>query len=580
MKAKHLLLAAALLFGGCNSGINLLKDRAYFKSFTYTGNDPCFEPSRLNDGEIFNPVLQGAYSDASVCRKDGDYYMVTATYTFFPGLAVLHSKDLVNWEQVSYALPSERQCLNTSLKSTQGLFPATVRYNRHDGYFYITGTFVGGGGHFIVKAKDPAGEWSDPEWIFGIGGVHPSLFFDDDGTAYLLNQGTPDRVPDYPDFKVIWMQRFNLQTMKTEGERRIILAGGDIPAKKPSWLEAPHLFKIDGYYYLTASEGGSLGNGFASCVYRSSEPFGPYTRYENNPILTQRRLSPGREDAVVGTGHTDFVDTPDGDWYAFFQGIRSYSATGDYNCGRETFMMPVNFEDGWPYIIRNGENIPLKLKAPGGAAYSNDSAAFAPNIPHGNFTYTERFLSGELPPQWFFLRTPVSPDMEQRGRLNEGIVIPLEINNIRSVRHTSFIAMRQMHNVFSSEVEMHFLPGSVDQFAGLALFGGDNYGYQFGISLRDDLPALILQRSVKQGETVAKEELEVKKLDNGFAGRIILRVERQDDGFVFKYKYSEESEYETFKDKVSVEYLSEQKTNEFYGTVIGMYASKEEGSGN
>ena len=125
---------------------------------------------------------------------------------------------------------------------------------------------------------------------------------------------------------------------------------------------------------------------------------------------------------------------------------------------------------------------------------------------------------------------------------------------------------------------MHFLPGSVDQFAGLALFGGDNYGYQFGISLRDDLPALILQRSVKQGETVAKEELEVKKLDNGFAGRIILRVERQDDGFVFKYKYSEESEYETFKDKVSVEYLSEQKTNEFYGTVIGMYASKEEGS--
>ena len=216
MKAKHLLLAAALLFGGCNSGINLLKDRAYFKSFTYTGNDPCFEQSRLNDGEIFNPVLQGAYSDASVCRKDGDYYMVTSTYTFFPGLAVLHSKDLVNWEQVSYALPTERQCLNTSLKSTQGLFPATIRYNRHDGYFYITGTLVGGGGHFIVKAKDPAGEWSDPEWIFGIGGVHPSLFFDDDGTAYLLNQGTPDRVPDYPDFKVIWMQRFNLQTMKGE----------------------------------------------------------------------------------------------------------------------------------------------------------------------------------------------------------------------------------------------------------------------------------------------------------------------------------------------------------------------------
>ncbi|MCR4560044.1 MAG: glycoside hydrolase family 43 protein [Bacteroidales bacterium] len=578
MKAKHLLLAAALLFGGCNSGINLMKDRAYFKSFTYTGNDPCFEQSRLQEGEIFNPVLQGAYSDASVCRKGGDYYMVTSTYTFFPGLAVLHSKDLVNWEQVSYALPTERQCLNTSLKSTQGLFPSTIRYNKHDDYFYITGTFVGGGGHFIIKTKDPAGEWSDPEWIFGIGGVHPSLFIDDDGTAYLLNQGTPDRVPDYPDFKVIWMQRFNLQTMKTEGERKIILAGGDIPEKKPAWLEAPHLFKIDGYYYLTASEGGSLGNGFASCVYRSSEVFGPYTRYGNNPILTQRRLTAGREDAVISTGHTDFVDTPEGDWYSFFQGVRPYSPNGDYNYGRETFMLPVIFDEGWPYIIRNGDNISLKLKAPKGGSYVKDSAAFSPHIPHGNFTYKERFLKEELPLQWFYLRTPVSPDMEKRGSLEEGIVIPLEINNIRSIRHTSFIAMRQMHNVFSSEVEMHFLPGSVEQFAGLALFGGDSYGYQFGVSLRDDLPTLILQRSVKQGETIAKEELEVKKLDSGFAGRIILRVERRDDGFVFKYRYSEEAEYEIFKDKVSVEYLSERKTGEFYGTVIGMYASKEEGS--
>ncbi|MBQ3657190.1 MAG: family 43 glycosylhydrolase [Bacteroidales bacterium] len=580
MNAKHLLLAAALLFGGCNSDIHLLKDKAYFKSFTYTGNDRCFEESRLGEGEIFNPVLQGSYSDASVCRKDDDYYLITSTYTFFPGIAVLHSKDLVNWKQISYALPTERQCLNTSLKSVQGIFPSTIRYNKHNGYFYITGTFVGGGGHFIIKAKDPAGEWSDPEWIFGIGGVHPSLFFDDDGTAYLLNQGTPDRVPDYPDFKVIWMQKFNLETMKTEGERKIILAGGDIPEKKPSWLEAPHLFKIGEYYYLTASEGGSLGNGFAGCVYRSKNPFGPYTRYENNPIVTQRRLSPAREDAVVGTGHTDFVDTPDGKWYAFFQGIRPYSPEGDYNYGRETFMMPIIFDDGWPYIIRNGDNIPLKIKAPDGIKYAKDSAAFATYIPHGNFTYTEKFLSTELPLQWFYLRTPVSPETEKPDNIQEGIFVPLEINNIRSIRHTSLIAMRQMHNNFTAETEMHFLPSSVEQFAGLAIFAGDSYGYQLGVTLREELPVLVLQRSLKQGETVAKDELEIKKLDNGFAGRIILRIERLENGFVFKYKFDANQKFETFKDNVSVEYLSCQKNGEFYGSVIGLYASKEEGVEN
>ena len=187
-------------FSNCGSDIQLLKEQAYFKSFTYTGNDSEFDNSRLQNDEIFNPILQGSYSDASICRKNQDYYMVTATYTFYPGVAVLHSTDLVNWEQIAYALPTEKQCLNTSLKSEQGVFPCTIRYSPKDGYFYITGTFVGGGGHFVIRATDPKGPWTDPEWLFGVGGVHTSLFIDDDNQAYLLNQGTPDRVPDYPDF--------------------------------------------------------------------------------------------------------------------------------------------------------------------------------------------------------------------------------------------------------------------------------------------------------------------------------------------------------------------------------------------
>ena len=563
-------------FSNCGSDIQLLKEQAYFKSFTYTGNDSEFDNSRLQNDEIFNPILQGSYSDASICRKNQDYYMVTATYTFYPGVAVLHSTDLVNWEQIAYALPTEKQCLNTSLKSEQGVFPCTIRYSPKDGFFYITGTFVGGGGHFVIRATDPKGPWTDPEWLFGVGGVHTSLFIDDDNQAYLLNQGTPDRVPDYPDFKVIWLQKFDLATLKNIGERKIILAGGDIPEKKPSWLESPHIYKMGEYYYLTASEGGRLGNGFATCVYRSKNVWGPYKRYENNPILTQRRLTPDREDAVVGTGHVDMIDTQEGNWYAVFQGIRPYDKAANYNQGRETFMMPVQFEDGWPYIIRNGETVPLKIKAPNGVQYKKDTSIYAKYIPHGNFTYKETFVSEALPPQWFMLRTPVSTEKFKKENVKEGLFLPLDINNIRSIRHTAFVAIRQMHKDFAAETEMHFLPNTSQEFAGLALYVGDQNNCQFGITLKDDEPTLVLQKAVKQSEQIGKEIIGEKKLESGFGGRIFLAVERHAEGLVFKYKFNLEAPYETFPHEIPTDYLSCQKNGTFYGTVVGMYASKDE----
>lgn len=576
MKYKLSLLTLTLAIVGCTSDIHLLPGQAYFKSFTYTGNDPELCEDSLADGQIFNPVLQGSYSDPSICRKGSDYYMVTATYSFFPGVAVLHSTDLVNWEQICYALPSEQQCLNTSLKTDQGVFPATIRYNKFDDYFYITGTLVGGGGHFIVKAKNPAGPWSDPEWLYGLGGVHPALFIDDNGKAYLLNQGRPDYVPPYPDFKAIWIQSIDLEKMKNVGERKIILAGGDIPEKKPTWLESPRLFKMDGYYYLTAAEGGGLGNGYSECVYRSKNVFGPYQRYENNPILTLRRFSPGRPEAVAGVGRTDFVQDVNNNWWAFFQGMRTYSESCDYNQGRETFLLPVKFDNGWPYIIRNGENITMKTQSPNGAKYNNDSIPYQRYIPHGNFTYVEHFMSDTLPMQWFNLRTPVGTPFIPNT--NEGIIIPLEINNIRSIRHSGFIAMRQMHNNFTAETEMHFLPETESEFAGLALFTSDRTNYVYGITLSDNRPALSVIQSDKDGDRIFGKEVITMPIQESYEGRVYLRVERQADGFAFKYKFRSSDEFKELINKVSVEYLSCQRSTTFMGTVIGMYATQEEGA--
>ena len=566
--------AAAILTSGCNSDIKVSPGQAYFASFTYTGNDPLFDPANLGNGEIFNPILQGSYSDATICRKGNDYYMVTSNYAFFPGIPVLHSTDLVNWEQICYAFPTEQHLFNTSLRSEQGLFPTTIRYDKNDDMFYITGTLVGGGGHFISKAKNPAGPWTTPEWLYGFGGVHPSLFFDDNGKAYLINQGDPNYDVPYLDFKAVWCQEFDPKTMSLVGERRILLAGGDNIESRPIWLESPQVYRKGDYYYLLASEGGGLGNGFATCAYRATDIWGPYEHYAQNPILTQRRMPAGRENAVTNTGRIDMVEAHDGNWYAVFQGARPYNASNDFNQGRETFMMQVTWEDNWPYLLRNGEPVPSKLRAPLGAQYKKDTAAFARYIPHGNFTYTEKFDTDSVPLQWEMLRTPSGVSIVPNGE--PGIVLPLEMNNIRSQRHAGFLGFRQMHNVFSASTEMHFVPQTSSEFAGLAMFLADDNNYEFGIGYREGDCLLILQKAVKDDSGIFKVEIKSQRVPDDFIGRIFLKVERKDDGFVFSYKASPDDDYTVFSDKVQVEYLSLSRRNAFYGVHIGLYASQEE----
>ena len=130
-----------------------------------------------------NPVIPGFYPDPSVCRVGEDYYLVTSTFEYFPGVPVFHSGDLVDWELIGHCLTRPEQVPLGGSRASGGIFAPTIRY--HDGRFYMVVTNVTGGGHFYVWAEDPAGEWSDPIWVdTGAFGIDPSLFFDDDGTCY------------------------------------------------------------------------------------------------------------------------------------------------------------------------------------------------------------------------------------------------------------------------------------------------------------------------------------------------------------------------------------------------------------
>ena len=163
----------------------------------------------------------------------------------------------------------------------------------HAGTFYMI-TTIADRGNFIVTTKDPAGAWSDPVWLPELSdAIDPSLFFDDDGKAYVVNNGPPVGPPLYNGHRAIWVQEFSPAANKMIGPRSVIVNGGVDLTKKPIWIEAPHIFKHDGKYFLICAEGGTADQ-HSEVVFRSGSPMGPYTPGPINPILTQRQLDPAR----------------------------------------------------------------------------------------------------------------------------------------------------------------------------------------------------------------------------------------------------------------------------------------------
>lgn len=382
------ILAVSLMAGPAWAG------DAVFSEVRYHGDDG---GPPVGADEYRNPVVAGFYPDPSAIRVGDDFYLVTSTFGYFPGLPVFHSTDLVSWTQVGNAIHRPGQ-INYGEKEelTRGLFAATLAH--HDGTFYVANTcFYCDRGNFVVTAKNPAGPWSDPIWL-GISGIDPSLFFDDDGSAWIVHNDVPDGKLRYEGHRAIWLQRFDFRTRERVGQRILLVDGGADPATNPEHVEGPHVFKHDGWYYLTAAEGGT-GEQHAQMVWRSRALTGPYQPSPSNPALTQRDLDPKRADPVTSTGHAQFVKLKDGTWWAVFLATRPYRGN-QYNLGRETFLLPVTWKDGWPVILPRGERVPMVAKRP-------DLPRNPQPLPtSGPMTWTERFDAPTLPLAWMTLHPP------------------------------------------------------------------------------------------------------------------------------------------------------------------------------
>ncbi|KAF0095913.1 MAG: xylan 1 4-beta-xylosidase [Puniceicoccaceae bacterium 5H] len=490
-----------------------------FDWFEYGGIDRT-RNQPLEAGEYANPILTGFYPDPSICRVGDDYYLTNSTFAYYPGLPIFHSQDLVNWELVGHAIDRPDQLHYDGLQVSNGIFAPAITH--HNDTFYLICTMVGSDGNFVLTAQDPAGPWSEPH-ILRFTGIDPSLFFDDDGRVWIVNNDDPEGTPLYDGHRAIRLRELDPETMQIKGESRVLVNGGVDLSKQPIWIEGPHLYKRNDWYYLSCAEGGT-GPNHSQVVFRSRQVTGPYEPWENNPILTQRDLPNQVAGAVTCVGHADLEVGPDGNWWATFLGVRPYDGNAS-PMGRETFLLPVEWtDDGWPTILPAGERVPLVHASPGGATVRPSA-----ELPlAGNFTWRDEFDHPELSPAWIMLRTP----SETWWQLEPGFGGELELTprkeRLTGLGNPSFLARRVQHDVFEAETLLE-IPAEKGVSAGLALFQNDKYHYYLGVKRSGDAASLFLEQ-VRHGEKTVVRTVQVPA-----SASIALRVRGELEACAFDY---------------------------------------------
>ena len=284
---------------------------------------------------VQRPIISGFHPDPTVCRVGDAYYLATSTFEYAPGVPIFRSTDLRSWELIGHALARPEQLDVSAAGPSGGIFAPTLRH--HDGRFWmITTNWSDDGGQLITWAEDPAGPWSTPARIPSAIGIDPDLFWDDDGRCLMTYAGFGPGGGEG-----IVQSEIDPETGRVLTERRWLWSGtgGKFP-------EGPHLYKIEGWFYLLVAEGGTE-RGHAVTAARSRTPQGPFESSPRNPVLTHR----GTDLPVQNTGHADLVQGADGGWRMVFHGVRARGSSPEWHVlGRETFADEVTWEDGWPVV--------------------------------------------------------------------------------------------------------------------------------------------------------------------------------------------------------------------------------------
>lgn len=497
-----------------------------------------------------NPILCGFYPDPSICRVGEDYYLVTSSFVYYPGLPVFHSKDLVHWEQIGHAIHRVEQLDYKNCETSLGLWAPTIRY--HDGKYYIINTFVSEGrearrDNYIITATDPSGPWSNPVFIEGADGIDSSLFFDEDGSIWYAGNYISEECL-YEGHHGIYLQELDAKTLQFKGERYIIWDGKRTMSK---WIEAPHIYKVNGIYYLMVAEGGTFTN-HSVMMARCDTIHGTYEICPRNPIISHRNLSLLRDISV--TGHADMVETQKGEWWMVLLAVRPYEGF-HYNLGRETFMVPVIWdEDGW-----------LRIDNENGFVNTEERMPDLPPYPVPLSNPNDNFETKELS----FIWNTIHPPKEVFYSLREipgYLRLYLKPEVINEIGTPAFVGRRQQHKCCQIKTAMDFEPKAVGEEAGIVLLQDDRYNYIFTKAYNGKENILQLYATIN-GVRKRIKEIVIKDTK-----RIYLMAQCNTTSYDFYYGYNEQ-EILVLTEGMDASLLSSDRNEGFTGVYMGMYAS-------
>ncbi|QGZ38630.1 glycoside hydrolase family 43 protein [Pseudoduganella flava] len=397
----------------------------------------------LGNGQYRNPVLNADYSDPDAIRVGDTYYMTSSSFNSVPGLPLLQSKDMVNWELVGHALPKLVPAEHFALpRHGGGVWAPCLRY--HDGKFWI---FYPDPDHgvYVTTAERFAGPWSEPRLLLpGKGIIDPTPLWDDDGKAYMLHAWAKSRSGINNMLTLRAMAPDASRLLDQEG--KVVIDGNKLPGYRT--LEGPKFYKHEGWYYVFAPAGG-VEHGWQS-VFRSRQIEGPY---EDSIVMEQG------DTPVNGPHQGAWVRAQDGkDWFLHFQDRKAY--------GRVVHLQPMTWQDGWPVIGQPGAKPGVGNPVP---TYAKPVAGQPAAVPATSDEFASRTLG--LQWQWNANPQPGWYSLTARpGHLRLPVLaVPDSRNFLRAA--PNILAQKLPAATFTAETKIALHGGADGDRAGLILHG-------------------------------------------------------------------------------------------------------------
>jgi xylan 1,4-beta-xylosidase len=521
---------------------------------------------------IRNPILPGFHPDPSIVRVGADYYLATSTFVWQPGIRIFHSTDLASWSLVGHGIPAGRHDLRGRV-AYYGVWAPCLTFDDAAGLFYLTYSVIDSTAaeyfdldNYLVTARDVRGPWSEPRYLNSVG-FDPSFFHDDDGRHWLVTLEWETR-EGYEHPGAIVLEEYDALAGALRGPTTRISRG----SSDRGCLEAPHLYKRDGWYYLMTAEGGT-GYGHGVMLARSKAIDGPYRPGPVNPFLASHPaphfgrnvrdylrpefFNPRAE--LQKAGHGCLVDTPDGEWFVAHLCARPLEPGRQCMLGRETAIQKVEWTpDGW-LRLTTGDTL-ARLATPGlaGRVY--------PVAGTGAQDLRDDFDADRLDIRLSTLRRPF--DERWASLTARPGALSLRGGHALTSRFDTSLVATQLQDVDAvAQTRVHAEPRHFSHSAGLVVFYDDeNFAYlrlYRSESLGSAALGIVLVRGGRKQE-FGLDRVPVE------AGDVVLQAGLSSGRLQFAWRHPAQQALREIGPVIDATFMSDEGARGFTGTMIGV----------